>query len=105
MLQGDVGSGKTLVTLVAMLTIAETSAQAAASAPTEVLARQHHASLSALLRPLHMGIGFWVKVIVCLPPIVVRRLTGTIPLEATRHISRDGKWYYFAGGWDTRPVI
>ena len=57
MLQGDVGSGKTLVALVAMLTVAETGAQAALLAPTEVLARQHHASLNALLRPLKMEVG------------------------------------------------
>ena len=57
MLQGDVGSGKTLVALAAMLTVAETGAQAALLAPTEVLARQHHASLSALLRPLKMEVG------------------------------------------------
>ena len=57
MLQGDVGSGKTLVALAAMLTVAETGAQAALLAPTEVLARQHHASLSALLRPLQMDVG------------------------------------------------
>ena len=57
MLQGDVGSGKTLVALAAMLTVAETGAQAALLAPTEVLARQHHATLSALLRPLQMDVG------------------------------------------------
>ena len=57
MLQGDVGSGKTLVALAAMLTVAETGAQAALLAPTEVLARQHHASLSALLGPLRMDVG------------------------------------------------
>ena len=55
MLQGDVGSGKTLVALMAMLTVAETGAQAALLAPTEVLARQHHASLSALLTPVTHG--------------------------------------------------
>ena len=57
MLQGDVGSGKTLVALAAMLTVVEAGAQAALLAPTEVLARQHHASLSALLRPLQMDVG------------------------------------------------
>ena len=50
MLQGDVGSGKPLVALAAMLTAVESGAQAALLARTEVLARQHHASLSALLR-------------------------------------------------------
>ncbi|MEY4270364.1 MAG: Transcription-repair-coupling factor, partial [Pseudomonadota bacterium] len=49
MLQGDVGSGKTLVALDAMLTTVEAGGQAALLAPTEILARQHHANLSALL--------------------------------------------------------
>jgi ATP-dependent DNA helicase RecG len=52
MLQGDVGSGKTLVALFAMLTAAETGAQSALLAPTEVLARQHHKSINAFLAPL-----------------------------------------------------
>ena len=45
LLQGDVGSGKTLVALMAMLTAIESGAQAALLAPTEILARQHHATL------------------------------------------------------------
>jgi ATP-dependent DNA helicase RecG len=45
LLQGDVGSGKTLVALLAMLTAIESGAQAALLAPTEILARQHHATL------------------------------------------------------------
>ena len=57
MLQGDVGSGKTLVALWAMLTAMETGAQAALLAPTEVLARQHHASTQAMLAPLDIEIG------------------------------------------------
>ena len=57
MLQGDVGSGKTLVALWAMLTAMETGAQAALLAPTEVLARQHHASIQAMLAPLDIEIG------------------------------------------------
>jgi ATP-dependent DNA helicase RecG len=44
LLQGDVGSGKTLVALLAMLTAVESGAQAALLAPTEVLARQHHST-------------------------------------------------------------
>ena len=54
MLQGDVGSGKTLVALFAMLHAVETGAQAALLAPTEVLARQHHATINAFLAPLGM---------------------------------------------------
>jgi ATP-dependent DNA helicase RecG len=45
LLQGDVGSGKTLVALMAMLVAIESGAQAALLAPTEILARQHHATL------------------------------------------------------------
>ncbi|MDO4242667.1 MAG: ATP-dependent DNA helicase RecG [Actinomyces sp.] len=52
LLQGDVGSGKTLVALRAMLQVVGAGGQAALLAPTEVLAAQHHASLEALLGPL-----------------------------------------------------
>ena len=45
LLQGDVGSGKTLVAVMAMLAAVESGAQAALLAPTEILARQHHATL------------------------------------------------------------
>lgn len=45
LLQGDVGSGKTLVALLAMLSAVESGAQAAMLAPTEILARQHHSTL------------------------------------------------------------
>src|SRR4029079_1689804 len=45
LLQGDVGSGKTLVALLAMLAAVEAGAQAALLAPTEILARQHYATL------------------------------------------------------------
>ena len=48
LLQGDVGAGKTLVALLAMLRAVEAGAQAALMAPTEVLARQHHRVLSRL---------------------------------------------------------
>jgi len=45
LLQGDVGAGKTLVALAAMLIVVEAGGQAVMMAPTEVLARQHYASL------------------------------------------------------------
>jgi ATP-dependent DNA helicase RecG len=49
LLQGDVGSGKTVVALEAMLIAVEAGAQAALLAPTEILARQHHVTLSRML--------------------------------------------------------
>jgi len=54
LLQGDVGSGKTVVALFAMLLAAENGFQAALMAPTELLAEQHAATLTRLLAPLGM---------------------------------------------------
>jgi ATP-dependent DNA helicase RecG len=58
LLQGDVGSGKTLVALFAMLTAVEAGGQAALMAPTELLARQHHATIAPLAEAagLHVAI-------------------------------------------------
>ncbi|MFN7177131.1 MAG: ATP-dependent DNA helicase RecG, partial [Thermaurantiacus sp.] len=58
LLQGDVGAGKTLVALMAMLRAVESGAQAALLAPTELLARQHEATLAALLEGLPVTTGF-----------------------------------------------
>ena len=52
LLQGEVGSGKTLVALRAMLAVVDAGGQAALLAPTEVLAQQHARSLRDLLGPL-----------------------------------------------------
>ena len=55
LLQGEVGSGKTVVALRAMLQVVDSGRQAAMLAPTEVLAAQHARSLRAMLGPLGMG--------------------------------------------------
>ncbi|TXL62709.1 ATP-dependent DNA helicase RecG [Aeromicrobium terrae] len=55
LLQGEVGSGKTVVALLAMLQVVDAGGQAALLAPTEVLAAQHHRAISTLLGDLAQG--------------------------------------------------
>lgn len=55
LLQGEVGAGKTVVALRAMLAVVDSGGQAALLAPTEVLAQQHYRSLSHMLGPLSAG--------------------------------------------------
>ncbi len=57
LLQGDVGSGKTLVALMAMLLAADNGFQSCMMAPTEILARQHFASISAMTAGLDVKIA------------------------------------------------
>ncbi len=57
LLQGDVGSGKTVVALEAMLLAVEGGAQAALLAPTEILARQHYETLRQLAAPTGVSIA------------------------------------------------
>lgn len=52
LVQGDVGSGKTMVALMAMLLAVDNHFQASLMAPTEILARQHFESIAQLLHPL-----------------------------------------------------
>ena len=56
LIQGDVGSGKTVVALLAMLMAVSNGFQAALMAPTEILAEQHLATLRDLLQPLHLEV-------------------------------------------------
>ena len=69
LLQGDVGSGKTIVALFAMLLAVESGCQAALMAPTEILAEQHARTLAALLEPLGLSVTL---------------LTGRLPAAAKR---------------------
>ena len=57
LLQGDVGSGKTVVALIAMLIAVENRLQAAILAPTEILARQHFESLSEMTAGLDINVA------------------------------------------------
>lgn len=57
LLQGDVGSGKTLVALISSLSVLENGYQVALMVPTEILAEQHFQTLSTLLPPLGIEVG------------------------------------------------
>ncbi len=76
LLQGDVGSGKTVVAFLAMLNAVESGAQAALMAPTEILARQHHATIA----PLAAAVG--VKV-----ALLTGRDTGAGRAEVLRQLA------------------
>lgn len=60
LLCGDVGTGKTVVAAAAACLAVEAGAQVAVMAPTEVLARQHLATLSRYLEPLGVGVALAV---------------------------------------------
>lgn len=60
LLAGDVGTGKTVVAAAAVCLAAETGVQSAFMAPTEVLARQHHATLRRYLEPLGLEVALAV---------------------------------------------
>ena len=83
LLQGEVGSGKTVVALMAMLAVVCGGGQAALMAPTEVLAEQHYLGLSELLRSLDgsgadLGGGAGRLNLGGLPPVSLELLTGRI---------------------------
>jgi ATP-dependent DNA helicase RecG len=75
--QGDVGSGKTIVAAAAMFLAAQSGAQAAMMAPTEILAEQHHQNLCGLFETINAQS--------ILRPLNVRLLTGSTP-QAEREI-------------------
>lgn len=60
MLQGDVGSGKTVVALLALLVAVENGYQGALMAPTEILAEQHYRKFVEWMTPLGLKVGLFV---------------------------------------------
>ncbi|GAA3114463.1 ATP-dependent DNA helicase RecG [Streptosporangium carneum] len=81
LLQGEVGAGKTVVALRAMLQVVDAGGQAVLLAPTEVLAQQHHRSISAMLGDLAAG-GMFGGTAVAL-------LTGSLGAAARRSAMLD----------------
>jgi ATP-dependent DNA helicase RecG len=71
LLQGDVGSGKTIVALMSMLIAADNGFQSCMMAPTEILAQQHFAGISELLKDM---------------PLRVRLLTGSVKTSERKKI-------------------
>lgn len=71
LLQGDVGSGKTIVALMAALVALENGLQVAFMSPTEILAEQHYASVTRVLAPSRFATAL---------------LTGTLPARTRREV-------------------
>jgi len=71
LLQGDVGSGKTIVALLCMLLAADNGFQSCLMAPTEILAQQHYNSITGLLQDM---------------PVVVKLLTGSTGAKERRQV-------------------
>ncbi len=74
LLQGDVGSGKTIVALLSMLIAADNGFQSCMMAPTEILAQQHFSSISSLLKDM---------------PVNVRLLTGSTSAKEKKRIIKE----------------
>lgn len=85
LLHGDVGSGKTVVALRAMLTAVDSKAQAAMLAPTEVLASQHFASIERLLGE-QMALS---PLLSDESQVRVALLTGSMPARERRQLALD----------------
>ena len=71
LVQGDVGSGKTVIAILALVKAIENGYQGALMAPTEILALQHYGKILALLKPFNINVGL---------------LTGSLTSKAKRNI-------------------
>ncbi|MGK2878178.1 MAG: ATP-dependent DNA helicase RecG [Solirubrobacterales bacterium] len=85
LLMGEVGSGKTVVALNAMLRAAENDAQAALMAPTETLAEQHFATLDAMLAEVPLALLTGSTPASRRKEILARLATGELPLIVGTH--------------------
>lgn len=96
LLEGDVGSGKTLVAVAVIANVLAKRAQCALMVPTEVLARQHSVTISKLLIQFHAYIqkrgyekdGIDAKHLLSLPQPSVALLTGSMPASEANDVRR-----------------
>ena len=105
LLQGDVGAGKTMVALMALLRGVEAGMQSAMLAPTEILARQHYASLQKLLSGLPINIAILTgREKGSLREATLMGLAenpgelagyGPIPASVAREFAADARWKRF----------
>jgi ATP-dependent DNA helicase RecG len=90
LLQGDVGSGKTVVALMAMLTTVINSYQAALMAPTEILAGQHFNTIQTLLGRMGQLTGqesyLYTYIGILDRPLTIALLMGAIPIKKKREL-------------------
>lgn len=85
LLQGDVGSGKTIVALLLMLQAAEAGAQAALMAPTELLARQHYVTIHKMLEPLGVRVELLTAQSKSKKTLQKAIATGEVPIVIGTH--------------------
>jgi ATP-dependent DNA helicase RecG len=87
LLQGDVGCGKTVVALLAMLLAAENGLQAAFMAPTEILAEQHHRAFTRLLEGRGVRVGLLTASVTgpARRQVLAGLRSGAVPLVVGTH--------------------
>lgn len=87
LLQGDVGSGKTIVALMTMLIAIDNGFQACIMAPTEILAQQHFNSISELTKGLGISMGIYQETLK-----VMSGVSFSLTLSRINRYSRWNTW-------------
>ncbi len=85
LLEGDVGSGKTVVAASAALLVARAGFRTAVMAPTEILARQHYDTLSKFLKPFDVSVGLLIG--------SEKNSTGAAVLTGTHALIQEGRTF------------
>jgi ATP-dependent DNA helicase RecG len=97
LLQGDVGSGKTIVALMCMLIAKDNGFQSCLMAPTEILANQHYNGITELLNPETSGLNINIRILTGSTKIAQRRIiheeleNGTLDIIIGTHALLEDK--------------